>query len=121
MQRANRRPYRHGPARAYAPGKVWGAAMKTTRLFGAAFAVLLLVSAGCGGGNDVMEPLGTQLAVVSDIADPAAQEETSFTLTASNAQLNLKKVSMDFDGDGNWDQDQLIDAPSINTKFRYTY
>jgi len=95
--------------------------MNKTCLLVGGFATILLVSFGCNGSNDVVEPVGTQLALVADTTDPAADETTAFTVTASNAQAHITSITVDYTDDGNWDDTRTVDAASVTEAFTWVY
>ena len=67
------------------------------------------------------EPAGTQLSLVADTTDPAAEETTAFTVTASNAKAHITSITVDYTDDGNWDDTRTVDASSVTEAFTWVY
>jgi len=87
--------------------------MKNILPFVASFVAILLVAVGCGGGDEMTEPIGTQLTLVAETADPAADEATVFKVTTSNAQAHITSIKLDYTNAGIWDDTRTVGAPAV--------
>jgi len=89
--------------------------------FAVAFAGILMLSVGCGGSEEMTEPVGTQLTLVVEPSDPAAEETTVFTVTASSGQAHITSIALDYTNDGSWDDTRTFDAASVTAAFSWIY
>jgi hypothetical protein len=94
-----------------------------TRLALLVIASLLVVFAltACGENDAVLGLAGTQMAIAVEPSEAAAEEPTRLTVSAHNQQSVLKSVSIDFTGDGTWDETQDFNAPSVKAEFSHVY
>jgi hypothetical protein len=100
-----------------------GAAVKRLTSLVGAFAALLIVSVGCGGGttDSIIPPGGTQMSIVASPPSPFTGSTVTFTVSAHNSQAVLTAVSIDFEDDGTWDGVQPVDQSSVTATFTHVY
>jgi ABC-type glycerol-3-phosphate transport system substrate-binding protein len=82
---------------------------------------MLSVAVGCGGGDEMTEPVGTQLLLTPITTDPAADEAAAFNVKASNSQAHIVSITLDYTDDGIWDDTRTVDAASVNVTFTWVY
>jgi PKD domain len=92
--------------------------MRPTALLLSGFAALVV--AGCGGGpsNDVPETL---LQVVLTPSTPYAGDPVTVNVGASNSQVKLLTLTIDFTDDGIWDDTREFDSRAITAAFVHIY
>jgi len=95
--------------------------MNKTCLLVGGFATILMVTVGCNGTDEVVEPVGTQVSLIVSTDDPAADETTAFKVTASNAHVHLTSIALDYTNDGNWDDTRSVDASTVTAAFTWIY
>lgn len=90
------------------------------------FTAFVVVCLGCGGGEEpsgiiTPPPAPTQMTLTASATDIAPGGWIQFTVNALNSETVLKLVSIDFDGNGTWDEVKSVDQSSITEEFTHTY
>jgi hypothetical protein len=86
-----------------------------------AFGLALITATGCGGTPVGDGSSGTQMNLVALPDDPAINETVTVSVSASNPEFALRSITVDFEGDGTWDEVRTFDAPSIAATFTHEY
>jgi hypothetical protein len=96
--------------------------MKRHALPAILFAAIGFAWFGCKESQEVLvAPPATDVSITVEPEDAAVEEPTLFTVHATSALNGLSSVSIDFTGDGKWDETQELDAPSVAAAFSYVY
>jgi hypothetical protein len=95
--------------------------MKATILCVAVLASLLLLTAGCQSSEDVVAEPVTSVAIETSPVGAGVEEPIEFFVTAHNGGLALTTVSIDFTGDGTYDETHSVSANDVEATFTHTY
>lgn len=83
---------------------------------------LLLAAASCGGGsNQFVAPATTSMDVLVSPLDMWIDAPVNFTVKASNDQVSVTSVAIDYTGDGTWDATQDFHQASVSASFVHAY
>ena len=96
--------------------------MKATILSLALLASMLLLAAGCQSSEDVVEaPAVTAVDIATSPDGAGVEEPIEFSVTAHNSGVTLSTVSIDFTGDGTYDESHAVSANDVQATFTHTY